>query len=50
MRHIVEGLKGEGVSSLRGIAKRLTELGAGTVTGKTVWTPTGVKHLLGRLA
>lgn len=49
MKHIIDGLKDEGVTGLRGIARRLTELGAETITGKTRWTPTGVKHLLERI-
>jgi DNA invertase Pin-like site-specific DNA recombinase len=49
LRHIVEGLKEDGVTGFRGIARRLTEIGAETVTGKDQWTPTGVKVLLERL-
>ena len=49
LRHIIEGLKEDGVTGLRGIARKLSELGAETITGKTEWTPTGVKVLLERL-
>lgn len=49
LKHIITNLKEEGVTSLREIARRLSELGAETVTGKTQWTPTGVKVLLERL-
>jgi len=49
MRHIIDGLREDGVTGLRGIARSLTELGAETITGKSQWTPSGVKVLLERI-
>ncbi|GJD33999.1 recombinase family protein [Methylobacterium aerolatum] len=47
---IIERLRGEGVTSLGGLAKRLNEAGQPTPRGAGEWTATAVKRVLARVA
>lgn len=47
---VIERLRGEGVQSLGGLAKRLNELGQPTSRGGGEWTATAVKRALARVA
>lgn len=46
---IVADLRGQGVTSLYGLAKALTERGVPTAKGGSTWTPGGVSRVLQRL-
>ena len=45
---IITSIQAEGVTSLYGIAKALTERGVPTARGHATWAPTQVARLLGR--
>ncbi len=46
---VIERLRGEGVQSLGGLARRLNEAGQPTPRGKGEWTATAVKRVLARV-
>src|SRR5207245_1157362 len=46
----IGALRGEGVTTLVGLARRLTERGVPTPRGDVFWTHTTVARVLGRLA
>jgi hypothetical protein len=46
----IDALRGEGVTTLVGLARNLTERGVPTPRGGAVWTPTTVARVLGRVA
>lgn len=49
LRDVIDAAKAEGITTLAGIAGRLTELAVPTRRGSHTWTPTAVSRLLARV-